>query len=126
MVSTDDDRLPRDAVEQRSKALFDASVISLSAGIRSKLAQARHAAVDSLQQPAPSVLRKWLPAATAAAVALTVTAVLFTGAPLRRPASEATLTADDLALLLEDDSLDLIEEIEFYSWLDDGMRSDRS
>jgi len=125
-VSADNDHRSRDTIEQRSKALFDASVTSLSASLRSKLTQARHAAVDSVKQPRPSALRKWLPAATAAAVTLIVTAVLFTGATLRSPASETKLTSDDLALLLEDDNLDLVEELEFYSWLDDQMRSGQS
>ncbi len=125
MVSTNNDSHPRNALEQRSRTLFEASVRNLSADIRSRLTQGRHAAIAGLKQPQPATLHKWLPAAGAAVVALAVTAVLFTGAMLRRPASEATLAADDLALLLEDDSLDLIEEIEFYAWLDE-TRSDRS
>lgn len=125
MVSADNDSHPSNALEQRSKALFDASVTHLEAGIRSRLTQARHAAVDTLKQPEPFALRKWVPVAGAAAIALAVTVVLFTGVALQRP-SEVTLAADDLALLLEDDNLDLIEEIDFYTWLDGEIRSDPS
>jgi hypothetical protein len=36
-------------------------------------------------------------------------------APVEKPASS---TADDLALLLNVDNLDLLEQMEFYLWLD--------
>lgn len=118
MVNTGDDKTPRSPVEKRSKALFDASVDGLSGSIRSRLTQARHAAVADLTQQGQSSLRKWMPAVGAAVVALAVTAVLFTGATLRRPSIDATLAADDMTLLLNDESLDLVEEMEFYAWLD--------
>ena len=73
MVNSDDE--PKSAFERRSKALFDESVEQLNGNLRSRLNQARHAALAQAQ--GSRTRRFWVPAAglTAAAV---VAAVLVT------------------------------------------------
>lgn len=125
-MNSGDEETSRSALEKRAKALFDASVAELGGNIRSQLTRSRHAAIADLEQRSRrSMLPGWLPAVGAAAVALAVTAVLFTGTTLRR---DAPPTPDDVALLLDDDDLDLVEEMEFYAWLDSTAlsESDRS
>lgn len=126
MVNTGDEETSRGTLEERAKSLFDASVAELGGNIRSQLTRSRHAAIADVEQRSQrSARRGWMPAVGAAAVALTVTAVLFTGITLRR---DATPGFDDVALLLDDDDLDLVEEMEFYAWLDNAAlsESDRS
>lgn len=103
------------ALQTRSKALFDASVTELDGATRSRLCQARHAAVASAQRRPRAVW--WMPAAATAALAAVVALILPDLRPQPVP-SEASLAAtDDLTLLMNEESLDLLEEMEFYAWL---------
>lgn len=130
MVNKNPDR-GRTGVEDRSRTLFEASVAGLNASIRSRLTQARHAAVAGFEQQRGSrffatafrnwKFREWAPATAVAAAALIVTIVLLTDTTTREPLRDAALTADDMTLLLNGDNLDLIEEMEFYAWLDGAV-----
>lgn len=119
------------ALARRSKALFDASVSGLDARVRSRLTQARHAAVEAReQQRRPWIRFVGLPAVGVATVALAVCigiAVDFMSSRDGQPLT-AALAADDLALLADADNFDLIEDMEFYAWLDteagDGERAE--
>ena len=116
MVNADDTRAPDAALENRSKALFDASVAELDASTRSRLCQARHAALEQAQRR-PRVV--WLmPALATAAMAALVAVIVprFDAVP-RQPINESLAAADDMTLLMNDESLDLLEEMEFYTWL---------
>jgi hypothetical protein len=103
------------ALETRSKALFDASVAELDGSTRSRLCQARHAASAQTQRRPGAVW--WMPAIATAVVAALV-ALLLPSFQSQQPLSEESLAdADDLTLLMNDESLDLLEEMEFYAWL---------
>jgi len=110
------------ALARRSKALFDASVSGLDAHVRSRLTQARHAAVEAREhkrRPWFSYVR--LPVVGVATVALAVCigiAMDFMSSRGDGQPLSAALAADDLALLADADNLDLIEDMEFYAWLD--------
>ena len=118
MVNRNDDSAGRTPIEERSKELFDESVAGLNGNIRSRLTQARHAALATLKhQPPAWSFRRWMPVTAASAAALLVVAAFFAGIA-RQPLQDANLAADDMTLLLNGDNLDLIEEIEFYAWLD--------
>jgi len=99
---------------QEAKALFDASVDDLDAATLSTLNQSRHRALEEARSPRGQLMR-WVPAAGIAA------AVLFgimltlpgTGSLDPMPAGVA-----DMDILLGEDSLEMLEELEFYSWLD--------
>lgn len=117
MVNRNEDQ-DRSRLEDHSKDLFDASVAELNANIRSRLTQARHAAVAAMaRQRTPWAFRRWMPATGMVAAALTGAIVLLTHTTPPQPFRDA-LAADDMTLLLEGDNLDLIEEMEFYAWLD--------
>lgn len=108
-MSKSDDRFARDA-----KALFDASVDELDAATLSKLNRGRHRALDELGSARANWMR-WAPAAgVAAAVVLAVT--LTMRQPVDVEALPATVT--DMEILLGEESIEMLEDLEFYSWLD--------
>ena len=105
--------------ERRSKAAFDESVDNLSGEIRSRLTQARHRALE--EAAAPRVTRRlWLPAAglTAAAVAAVV---VITPRVTQERGMPESFASEDLAMLLNDDDLELIENMDFYAWVEDNL-----
>ncbi len=105
-------------LETRSKALFDASVAELDGSTRSRLCQARHAALAQVPQRQRPVW--WMHAAATATVVAIVAILLPSFQSPQQPLSEENLAAaDDLTLLMNDESLDLLEEIEFYAWLEE-------
>ena len=108
--------------EERTKLLFDRSVAALDGQTRSKLTQARYRALDELAERArPAWSRSWLPAGAAAAVAL-LSLMLWQGqmAPLTEGGFDVTAVAD-LDILLGEEELDMIEELEFYAWLEEQV-----
>lgn len=110
------------AIIERSKQLFDESVRRLDGETRSKLAQARAKAVDAAESTSDPVwpIRAWL--VPAGAVVAGVLAFLIWQPP--RFAVEfgpveidRTPMISDLDILLEEESLELFEQLEFYAWL---------
>jgi hypothetical protein len=110
--------------EQRVRALLDDSAARLDGRTRSRLTQARYAALEQLAaHPRRSLWRSWAPAG---AVAMAVLAtLLYVGqrgadAPLTNPAGGAAI--DDLELLADADALELTSELDaeldydFYEW----------
>lgn len=111
-MSTPDDN---SEFERRTKVLFDRSVEQLDAATRTRLAQARASALDELEpRAAHRRWRVWAPAAGLAAAALATVAVLFE----KRSGSQRTSPLDDLELLANED-LDMMQELDFYAWLDE-------
>lgn len=107
----DDDRF-----EAQAKELFDDSVERLDAATLSQLNQRRQAALAEASSADSSVQwGRWLPAAGVTAAAV-VAVVMMQGTPtdVDLPSDEAT----DFELLLSDDNIDMIEELEFYDWLE--------
>ncbi len=109
----DDKRL-----EQSAKALFDDSVARLDAATLSKLNQGRQAAIAELADESPArQWVRWMPATGVAMVALVAIVVVRGPAEVDVPiASDSTIT--DFEILLGEDSLEMIEDLEFYSWID--------
>jgi len=113
-------------IEARSKAAFDASVDEMNASVRSRLTQARFAAVAELERRKQSRWQRVLaPAAGLAAVA--IVAALVVGPLIHRNGSTgATLADEDMPILLDTDNMEMIENMEFYAWLDDDSLDDGS
>lgn len=101
-------------LESRTRAAFDASVEALDGRTRSKLTRARHAAIDELHR---STRRPWqrvgaaLGGLSAAVLAVWVVAGQFA------PVTPSEIVLDDMELVTEAPSLELLEEVEFYAWV---------
>lgn len=107
-------------LEERAKLLFDESVSALDAHTRSKLTQARYRALEELDKTAPAWTSRWLPAGAVAAGLLAVM-VLWQGSPPGVPdaGNFNVAAATDLEILMGSEELEMIEELEFYAWLDE-------
>lgn len=103
------------AFAEKAKQLFDESVEGLDGETRSRLNQGRQAALEELKTGKP-VWVQWAPAAGVAAAAV-VAVVLWTGNP---PTDVVTpeASASDFEILLTEDSLEMLEDLEFYSWIE--------
>jgi hypothetical protein len=123
---------PRDSFEERSRALFNDSVDGLDFAMRSRLTQARNAAVEAASSHRPWFFRfgVWTPATG-------VTAAAVLGAFLwMSPMGQHAVTVADGQPNLEDleivasseegsgDTLDMLQDdIEFYDWADKAANS---
>ena len=125
---------PQASFEERSRALFDDSVEGLDFTLRSRLTQARHAAVEA----AAAHRRPWFtrigmlaPAGLTAAAVLG--AVLWLGSPLgQQPltvAADGQPNLEDLELVASSDensgdAMDMLQDdIEFYDWAEKAANS---
>lgn len=118
MVSTKEDKA---ALEKRAKALFDEGVDGMDAHTRSRLTQARHAAVALLAQQREPFIRRWmLPVAGLATVALVAVIVVFNLDPTanEHQSVSAALAVEDMDILSGAENIELLEDMEFYAWLD--------
>ncbi|MGH8318653.1 MAG: hypothetical protein ACREUL_11835 [Steroidobacteraceae bacterium] len=117
--------------EQRLRVLLDESVQRVGGRVRSRLTQARHAALAEAARPRRWHLRLrpaawgrgrllWMPAAGAVAAAVLVAFVLWPHPPQGiYPAVEAShATVEDLDLLADRDGIDLMQggDGQFYEW----------
>jgi len=108
----DEERLAADA-----KALFDDSVERLDAATLSRLNQGRQRALAELGATRPGARwARWVPATGVAAAAVVAVAVWQAGAPDR--AAPASDSATDFEILLSEDSFEMLEDYEFYAWID--------
>jgi len=101
--------------EKRMKDKFDESVDALDAATLSKLNRARQEALSELQQPRHQWSR-WMPATGAVAAILVAVVVLQSPSAIDDVAGTATVT--DMEILLGEDSIEMLEDLEFYSWID--------
>ncbi|MDH3352206.1 MAG: hypothetical protein OEM51_11725, partial [Gammaproteobacteria bacterium] len=84
----------------------------------SRLNRGRHKALAELQKPAGIIKwGGWLPATGVAAAVLVTVLVVRGTADL--DLMEETVTASDFEMLLEEDSLEMFEDLEFYALLDE-------
>lgn len=109
--------------ERRSRAVFDASVDSVDMRTRSRLTQARHAALAAATGGRHPFTRArlffWAPAFGAAA-ALIVGVALWMG----HPAAEVS-GFEDLELVASNEPMDLLQDDpEFYDWVDKAPLAD--
>lgn len=122
-----------DRFEERSRALFQDSVEGLDMRVRSRLTQARSAAIEAAaRQPWYVRFRTWAPAAGVTAAAL-LGAVLWLGSPLGHHVAtiaDTQLSLEDLDLVASSDegSADAMEmlqdDIDFYDFADKAANSE--
>lgn len=101
----------------KAKQLFDESVEQMDAATLSRLNRGRHEALAELERAAP--MRHWLRWAPAAGVAV---AAVFAVMLMQQPAIEESIdihgVASDFELLMQDDSLEMFEDLEFYALME--------
>jgi hypothetical protein len=98
-----------------AKRLFDESVERLDAAALSRLNQSRHAALEQMQSGgATGAWGRWVPITGVAAAALITVMVMRGPESIDLPTASVT----DFEILLEGENLEMLEELEFYSWLE--------
>jgi hypothetical protein len=107
--------------ERNARVVLEASVSRIDARTRSRLNQARHAALEAASARRPAWWRSLalMPAAGAAAAAVLVATLLWQGQPGERGGMEAQRSAvEDMDLLADGEALDLVEggDGSFYEW----------
>jgi hypothetical protein len=121
MVTRNDEGSPRTNVEDRAKELFDESVGALDGRTRSALTQARHAALAELEKRKDQGAWKiWGPLSGVVAAALVV-AVVF--GPVWTTTQQAAqeggaMPFEDFDIVADAENLELLENLDFYAWLD--------
>jgi hypothetical protein len=115
--------------EERSRALFHDSVEGLDFALRSRLTQARNAALEAAsagrRRPWFFRLGVWTPAAGVTAAAV-LGAVLWLGSPLGQHAAtvaDGQPNLEDLDIVASSegsgDAMDMLQDdVEFYDWAD--------
>jgi len=99
---------------QEAKTLFDGSVEKLDASTLSTLNQGRHRALAEANEQ-PRHLLRWVPAAGMAAAALIAVMVFLPGPVTVEPMPAAV---SDMEILLGEDSIEMLEDLEFYAWIE--------
>jgi anti-sigma-K factor RskA len=107
--------------EKRARALLEASTARIDGRIRSRLNQARHAALAELERPRTPFWRSLaLAPAVGVAAAVVLAVVLWIPRPLQMlPVAESGSSAvEDLDLLADGETFDLIQQEDggFYEW----------
>ena len=105
--------------EKRTQEVLEESAGRLDGRTRSRLTQARHAALAELAQPARNWWRSYVPAGAAAAVAV-LAVVMWPGRGIESPPVMAGASpVEDMDLLADADAPDFVddgEDLEFYEW----------
>jgi hypothetical protein len=104
-----------EAFTQKAKSLFDESVAGLDGETRSRLNHGRQRALAELEKQRPAWMQ-WAPAAGVTAAAV-LALVIWTGNPVIEEVTPPAM-AVDIEILLDEDGLEMLEELEFYSWID--------
>ena len=126
----------QESFEERSRALFHDSVEGLDFALRSRLTQARHAAVEAAsarRRPWFFRLGVWTPTAGVTAAAV-LGVFLWVGSPLGQHAvtvadGQPNLEELDIVASSEEsgDAMDMLQDdIDFYDWADKAANSGSS
>lgn len=111
--------------EDKARALFEDSVERLDANTRSKLTQARNLALDEVNRGA--VRRRWLWApAGGVALAAVVAVVMLNAGGSRSVGDTGALALEDIDIVADSENLDMLEDVEFYMWLDTAAADEQT
>jgi anti-sigma-K factor RskA len=107
--------------EKRTRALLEESVTRIDGRIRSRLNQARHAALAELERPQRTPLWRsfgFAPAGVAAAAVLAVVLWSTHSSQMLPVAENASSAVEDLDLVADGETFDLIQQGDggFYEW----------
>ena len=115
---SENERDPKDlpALERRAREDLGRMVSATRPEIRARLdALAAEAARAAAKHRQPRAWRTWSIGLCAAAASALIVVMWM---PSTAPVAPAPAAADDMALLINVDNLDLLEQMEFYQWLD--------
>jgi hypothetical protein len=110
-MSAGDDHAEDLAFERRAREELRRGIDETPPELRARLDQGVERALR--QASRPRMIRFALPAGAVAAIA-----GLLVGQPWSSPVAPPTPASDDFVLLMNVDNLDLLEQMEFYQWLD--------
>lgn len=96
---------------RQAKALFDESVDKLDAATLSTLNRGRHEALEAARGQRSNWSR-WAPA-----VGVTAAVVVAVMLAIPRPDAVGNVPPDDMDILLGEDSIEMLEDLEFYAWM---------
>lgn len=113
----------QDKFVERAKRHFDQSVANLDGETRSRLNRGRQAALAEIASGGLA-WSQWAPAAGVAAAAL-VAVVMWTGNPPTDELTPSSASAD-IEILLTEDSFEMLEDLEFYSWIELDEETDET
>lgn len=114
-------------IERRSRALYDKSVDNLDMRTRSRLTQARHAALAAAEKRSPLRWLTWTPVygAVAAVVLGVALWIGHAGTDRMLATTDSRSGLEDLELVASNDQLELLQDdIEFYDWIDKSAAND--
>ncbi len=122
---------PRDSFEERSRALFLESVDGLDFALRSRLTQARNAALEAATRRPSWFSRFGVLAPAGVTAAAVLGAFLWLGSPLGQHAATVAdgSNLEDLELVASadegsGDAMDMLQDdIEFYDWAEKAASS---
>ncbi len=109
-----------DTFAKEAKALFDESVDRLDAATLSTLNRTRHRALEIQSAPAVDWMR-WAPV-TGLAVAALVIALMMQ--PETATVDSLPAAVAEMEILLGEESIEMLEDLEFYAWIDELEASD--
>lgn len=114
---SNDKRTPDDdAFNERASALFRDSVEGLDGQTRSRLNRGRQQALEAAAaKPRFASRAAWVPAGATAAVAA-LALVMWNGSEMPDTLPAGTV-ASDFEILMDDEDLEMLEDLEFYSWM---------
>jgi hypothetical protein len=117
--NNDHDRASRQPIEDRAKELFDESVGRLDGRTRSALNQARQTALAELEgRQRQGAWRFWGPLSGVAAAALFIAVVFGPVWTTLQPPSDNAMPFEDFDIVADAENLALLEDLDFYAWLD--------
>jgi len=106
--------------EKRTREVLEESATRLDGRTRSRLTQARHAALSRLEKPARQWWRSYVPAGAAAAAAvLAVMIFVQPGSVVEPRVASNPSTVEDMEILADADAPDFTDDgddVEFYEW----------
>lgn len=107
----------QEAFEERARALLEESTQQLDGQVRSRLTQARFAAVDEARRARHRLSwRTWVPAG-ALATAAVLAVVLWSGHSAPPPSVLGAQSLDDLEIVAGGENFELLENLDFYEWV---------
>ena len=104
-------------LERRAQELLRASADALDGNIRSRLTQARSAAIEEARKARARFAWRTLVPAGALAGAAALAFLLWSGVPRAPGPATPHNSFEDIDLIVTSESFELLEDLEFYEWV---------